>query len=958
MNVPSVRLTVPKAAAGELMRENLVAAVEADRRRLIYIQAGAGYGKTTLLSQIALSAQSPVWVTLDGENDVFSFLELLSVALKGVFPGYDFNAAEYLPFEKSGGFITILANAFIGSIENIARDLTIIMDDLHTIEEPSVHNLVACILKYSPENVQFCLSSRESPWQELTPLRVRGGILELDRKDLAFTKEETAQILGFDDDNIYRLTEGWPIAIGSFKVLLENGVSVAEVSSRGSEALYAYLFYECLSRLSPEMVDFLKNSACFEELEPEMLDALLGRKNSRLLLNSLVTRNIFTVKTDGGYYRYHALFRDYLLENTEKGHCAQLQERAADYYFEQKQYSEAAKYAIRLRNKKTLARILLSCYREYLKNGSFHELRLWFSALSEEGAELSRELLVAKGAFLSSIGNFTEAASCLDAAIPLLCGDDRELYTEAMVHKARVLRNFVSFEESNQLLDELVGWLDDPASERSYSVVIEKIYNLCWDSRVRESYALCSHMVEECAKAGNIKVKAWYERYLSVIHFVAGRMRDSVYYYEKSMEIPEKERSYLDMHNVGICAAKAYQMMGQRDKAVTMVTAELSKLRGMGRYEELWLGYLLAAEIHFQNASIDRSNGDSATFETTMRYFTLANEYAPLYRKTPFQLDLAKLLYNIYSLFFIDEDKERVIGEIYESIPKVGDYFKTVALGRLFNYFAMVLDYERAVSCAKRSIEIGERSDIMMIATLAYGTLARIFLSAGKSEEIEGLIRRFLPLCKANGIYEYARMKKVYGPVFELAVQNGIEPEIALEIMDLVKIKIKKVYIKTLGGFSIFSYQDRQKPIKTRSKKERELLAFLLDAGAAGATKEQISEALWFDSESDDVKKLIGVNLSHIKNDLSVLGVENPVINREKHYSIRKDEIVTDADLFEEAARDFERNRSREGAEALLSLYKGEYLSDFEAHWAVAKRLKYAAVYKAALKFMEKRHRE
>jgi hypothetical protein len=53
-------------------------------------------------------------------------LELLSVALKGVFPGYDFNAAEYLPFEKSGGFFTILANAFIGSIENIARDLTIL----------------------------------------------------------------------------------------------------------------------------------------------------------------------------------------------------------------------------------------------------------------------------------------------------------------------------------------------------------------------------------------------------------------------------------------------------------------------------------------------------------------------------------------------------------------------------------------------------------------------------------------------------------------------------------------------------------------------------------------------------------------------------------------------------------------------------------------------------------------
>jgi two-component SAPR family response regulator len=35
----------------------------------------------------------------------------------------------------------------------------------------------------------------------------------------------------------------------------------------------------------------------------------------------------------------------------------------------------------------------------------------------------------------------------------------------------------------------------------------------------------------------------------------------------------------------------------------------------------------------------------------------------------------------------------------------------------------------------------------------------------------------------------------------------------------------------------------------------------------------------------------------------------------------------------------------------ILSLYKGEYLSDFEAHWAAAKRLRYADIYRRALSF-------
>lgn len=949
MNISSVRLTVPKAAAGELMRNGLVNTVLEDRRQVTYIHAGAGYGKTTLLSQIALCTQNSVWAILDGESDVFSFFDILSMAIRQTFPDYAFNAAEYLPFEKNGSFITILSNAFIGSIENYRKDIMIFLDDLHTIEAPQVHALIACILKYSPEHIRFCLSSREAPRQELTPFRIRGGILELTQKDLAFTRDETAKILGFDDADIYRLTEGWPIAVGSFKVLLENGVSVNDVQARGSEALYSYLFYECLSRLSSEMEDFLKSSACFEELEPEMLNVLLGKKNTRLLLESLVTRNIFTVKTDGGYYRYHPLFRDYLLKNTDSARSDLLQKQAADYYLEKKQYSDAAKYAIRLKDSQRLRQIILICYRDYIKKGSFHELRAWFQALGDKVVASNRELLVAKGAYLSSIGNFTEASNCLDAAIPQLCNDDHELYIEAMTHKARVLRNFISFEESNKLLDELTAQLDDPASERSYGVVIEKIYNLCWNSQISAAYALCRRMIEACAKAGNTKVKAWYERYLSVIHFVAGRMKDSVYYYEKSLGIPINERSYLSMHSVDIYVAKAYQMLGQRDRAVAMVTAELSKLRSTGRYEELWLGFLFAAEIHFQNTSIDRFNGGSATFETTARYFTLAYEYAPLYRKTQFQMDLAKLLYNIYGLLFVSGDKEKTIGEIYENIPKVGDYFKTIALGRLFHYFGIVSDFERAAGCAKRSIEIGERADMMMIGTLAYGLVARIALARGDYEEASRMTRRFLLLCHENGSYEFFRMRKAYDPILEFALLNGIEPEITREMMAFAGFAIKKAYIATLGEFSIFPYQDRGKPLKTHSKKERELLAFLLDAGDRGATKEQIYEALWYDSDSDDVKKLIGVNLSYIKKDLSELGMENPVVNIEKHYAIRRDEIAADADLFEEAARDFEKNGNRKAAQMILSLYKGEFLSDFEAHWAVAKRLKYSEIYKSAL---------
>ncbi|NLL19709.1 MAG: hypothetical protein GX262_11910 [Clostridia bacterium] len=126
------------------------------------------------------------------------------------------------------------------------------------------------------------------------------------------------------------------------------------------------------------------------------------------------------------------------------------------------------------------------------------------------------------------------------------------LFLEATLHKARVLRNFVSFEESNRLLDELMAQLDSPASELAYAVIIEKLYNLCWNSQVNEAYLLARQMIEACANAGNLKVMGWFERYLCTIHFFAGRMKDAVYYYEKSLGLLADELKYLGMHSTGI----------------------------------------------------------------------------------------------------------------------------------------------------------------------------------------------------------------------------------------------------------------------------------------------------------------------------------------------------------------------------------------------------------------------
>ncbi|HCF71118.1 MAG TPA: hypothetical protein DER33_05960 [Syntrophomonas sp.] len=952
-NVSSVKISVPTKTAGEIIREELVSKILNSQKKFTYIHGGAGYGKTTLLAQAANSVENAVWLTLDGESDIFSFLDLLSEAIHHTFPCCELNFSQYLPFEGKSNFITILANALISSIENLSQGCMIVLDDLHTVQDKSIKDFITCIIKYKPESARLCVGSRETPWQELVPLRVRGNILELTQKELAFTRDEAARVLGFENENIYTVTEGWPLGIGSLKVLFADGMDLVDIPVQGNHILDSYLFYECTSRLPVEMIDFLKTSACFEELDPQMLDAVTNRKNSLLLLDSLVKRNIFTTKTKVAQFRYHTLFRQHLLKDMEASPKKQLEQTAGLYYYEQKQYSQAAKYAMLANDYEMLEKIILGGYEDQIKNGGFSELRNWFKALGGAPATASQKISLVRGIFLSSIGHFSEAKTWLDNVKPQADKAGEDIYFDAVVHKARILRNSASFEESNKLLDSLLSNTDSLVPGRLYQAGIEKIYNLCWNSQIREAYDTAYLMIETCARAGNVKVKAWFERYLTAVHFFAGRMQDTVYYYEKSLELPEHERRYLDMHSTGMYAAKAYQMRGDRQKAETIISTEIQKLRSAGRYEELWAAYLLAAEIYYHIADMDRRNGNSSNYNTPMKYFTLGIEYASLYRTSKFQLEWAKMQRLVYSLIFTNDSKAAVIDEILANLENVSDYLKTIVLGRLFAYYLSVSDFPNAVKYAMMSIKVGERSSIMMIPTIAYGLLTGAAISAKDHAQACGLAARYLKLCSDNGIYDYFKIRGLYGSILQFALDHGIESHFAQKMMAFAGYKTKKVYVSTFGGLNIHPYQDRQKPLKMRSKKERELFAFLLDTDSVGMTKEQIYNAIWSETESDNVKKLIGVNLAHLKKDLASLGVEDLIINHQKHYRICRDEIECDYELFEEAAEKFRLQNSDEAAQKILSLYKGEYLADFEAFWATGKKIRYREIYEEALDFMK-----
>jgi len=308
----------------------------------------------------------------------------------------------------------------------------------------------------------------------------------------------------------------------------------------------------------------------------------------------------------------------------------------------------------------------------------------------------------------------------------------------------------------------------------------------------------------------------------------------------------------------------------------------------------------------------------------------------------------AKMQRLTYSLIFTDDPKKDIVREIFENLDRAGAYLKSIVLARLMSYFSAVSDYPNAVKCAKLCIETGERASMFLHASMAYGVLARAAIMENDIEKATDLTGRYLKLCFDNGLYEYFRMRNAYDPVLEFAYNHGVEPEITKQMMEFAGFQPKKVYVETLGAFTVYQGKDRQKLLKFRSRKERELLAFLLDAGDREATKEQIHNAIWWDSESSNIKNLIAVNLRHLKNDLGSAGIAKSVICQGNRYFICRDEIECDFEIFERVYEEFKRHNTGVQARELLSLYRGEYLADLEAIWAAAKRIRYHEIYEEA----------
>jgi LuxR family maltose regulon positive regulatory protein len=347
-NVPfdlvEVKLAGPSARPGTVAKADAIGRLCTSTLPFATVVAPAGYGKTTLLAKWAeADPRRFAWVALDGrDNDALVFLRYIAAAIHGVEP---IPAEVFDALSGPGGSTWSKRVPRVGSaLGALERPLVLVLDDLHTVANPSCLDVLAALFEYVPAGSQIAVASREDPALPLARWRAQGLVHEIGVPDLRLDEQEAMLLLeatGLELDaselsELTERTEGWPAGLYLAALSMQAGApspASAAGFSGGDRFVSEYFRFELLSRLPAAEAQFLTYTSVLDRMSGGLCDAVLETTRSAHTLESLERRNCFVVPLDrrGEWYRYHHLFGQLLrkeLERSEPDILPELNRRA------------------------------------------------------------------------------------------------------------------------------------------------------------------------------------------------------------------------------------------------------------------------------------------------------------------------------------------------------------------------------------------------------------------------------------------------------------------------------------------------------------------------------------------------------------------------------------------------------------------------------------------------------
>jgi len=456
--VVRTKLHPPVSPAGALQRQRLLDLLQTRAgRRLVLVAAPAGFGKTTFMGQwyetLRATGKATCWLSLDHQDtDPVRLLHHLVACVQGAVPGLG-NGALQLVENRVEPDLEAAAIDLGNELAASDAALTLFLDDYHSPGSGALDAFVDRFVACTPPGVHLVIGSRVTPRLALPALRVRDELIEIQGPALRFDEAEATEFM--------RRVRGLDLAPGQLRTLLERaegwvaGLQLVALALRDAGAgddfierfsgnfrdIADYLASDVLDRQPARVRDFLLRTAVLNRLCAGVCTPLTGDPHSQAMLERLEADQLFLVPLDQerSWYRYHHLFRDFLLGRLRRVYPAEiagLYAQAADWFDSADLAAEAVDYALLSGDMDRVVRVVSARADAEMMRGRMPRVYSWINRIPAPIRERHPRLLIAQCMALYHMNRPDEAERILavlqsrawpDADVPGLPGIEDEL---------------------------------------------------------------------------------------------------------------------------------------------------------------------------------------------------------------------------------------------------------------------------------------------------------------------------------------------------------------------------------------------------------------------------------------------------------------------------------------------------------------------------------------------------
>jgi len=980
MQVPFVAKVRPPERRAEIVhRERLLEMLsEAAAQRIAIVSAPAGYGKTTLLQDFVQRADKQAcWYGLDDrDRDLKTFLRYFVAAGQQVFADFGPQLAAAI---KAGGpgSPEEASELMVKACGEPQEEYVFVLDDFHSLDAApdDTRKAVEGWLYRLPQGCHVVLGSRTRPQLAVLPMMtVRQEVVSIYANEFDFSCDEVAllfrEVLGreiaLDDaQHLAAVTEGWAGALILLADRVQSAGSVDLEQLRQSDTLYQYIALEQFDPLPAELKEFLLRSAVLRSMDVEAVNELLEQSDAQDHLTQLRNLNlVFAWDEDGeGRYRYHRLFRSFLVSNVRASDAAQFRELnilAAQRMESDERWEDAVYHYIQAAAWENVIEVTEEVGWRMFEEGKLDTLAEWLDAVPAEEMTSQPRLMLWKSRVLYYLNQYDRALALSAQAIALLeAQEDWVPLAEALVTRGMSLRMKGDYVDSRDTLQRSVDLLKEHGAPLDKLTEARKELGITFSRSgdLKESVQELTEVVDIYERDGDVYNIAHASLHLGASLGEIGHLPEAAGFLERARQLWTQLGNGQMLVQTLVNLGMSYYCQGDFDRATEIYQQGLDLARARHDVrEDVYLSTCLA-DIHRDKNELQEAL-DAYTRVLDDAWST-GDAFACVYIMDA----VAKTHRLVGDLVQAESWAARAMAEAEKTEGDMEQGICLVTQGLIRREQGELKD---AAEYLERALPFLRDRDSKRELATAYFHAAGVYFSLKKKrmaldylEVAAGLVKElgydhFLlveaarnPLLVQYGAANkaadgyYARMKKLMkiaaAPAAESEGEDGIE--------------VEEAALNAFGfGHPRVEYNSQEvSDLEWRSEKSREMFFFFL-CNRRGLRKEEIVNALWPDMPEEKTTSAFHSNMYRLRKALykDIISKESGRYMLDPNGSFAFDvEQFTAALEAAAAAQDTEEGIRH--MERAVGLYKGPFAPDFYSEWAETLRWQYEEQYTSLL---------